>query len=181
MRTCSILNCNKKHLAKGYCSTHYSNFKRTGDPLFKSNLWHNMFGTPEYRAWAHMLERCNNPKCNRYKSHGGRGITVCDEWKDFKIFYKEMGNKPKGKYSLDRINNNGNYESSNCRWATDSQQAVNKRVSKNNTSGYKGVYLYDNKWEVWIFLNKKRIYVGKYKDINDAINARKQAELKYYI
>jgi hypothetical protein len=75
-----------------------------------------------------MRNRCYNPKNNRYKIYGGRGIKVCDEWlKSFKNFIDDIGRKPGPQYSIDRINVNGNYEPSNCRWATPEQQANNKR------------------------------------------------------
>ena len=141
---------------------------------------HGMFGAPEYKAWAAMKQRCINPNDNRYQSHGKRGISYCDDWEFFENFIRDMGLRTSNKHSLDRINNNGNYEKSNCRWATQSQQSINKRIAKNNTSGYKGVYKKGNRWEVMIFLNKKRIYIGKYEKLQDAIISRKEAELKYY-
>jgi len=88
-----------------------------------------MHGTPEYTAWALMKQRCSNPNIKEYKHYGGRGITICERWNDFENFYNDMGDKPKPKilYSIDRINNDGNYEKLNCRWATWKQQANNKR------------------------------------------------------
>lgn len=142
---------------------------------------HGMFGTPEYKAWSAMIQRCSNPKDSRYYSHGGRGIKVCDEWRaSFENFYKDMGDRPSDKHSLDRIDNDGNYEPTNCKWSTQSEQNFNKRISKNNTSGAKGVYRKGDKWEVWIFKDLKRIYIGKYIDLEIAIESRKQAEIKYW-
>lgn len=91
---------------------------------------HGMYGTPEYAAWNSMMRRCLNTKNRNYKDYGGRGITVCEEWKDFTVFFRDMGKRPSPKHSLDRINNEGNYEPSNCRWATTKQQARNKRNSR---------------------------------------------------
>lgn len=80
----------------------------------------------EYRTWSYMKQRCYNPNNNRYHRYGGRGIVVCERWKDnFLNFYNDMGPKPKG-LTLDRINNNDNYEPSNCKWATYLQQANNR-------------------------------------------------------
>jgi len=82
--------------------------------------------TPEYKAWADMIQRCHNPKNKRFNKYGGRNIKVCDRWKNPSLFLLDMGRKPSSKYSLDRIDNNGNYTPSNCRWATRSMQQRNK-------------------------------------------------------
>lgn len=83
---------------------------------------------PEYRAWIDMKTRCFNKKSNSYKYYGARGITVCDTWKhSFLTFYKDMGKRPDG-LTLDRINNDGNYEPNNCRWATMAVQINNRRI-----------------------------------------------------
>jgi len=82
--------------------------------------------TSEYNSWAAMLARVRNPNNPRWKHYGGRGITVCSEWEDFTTFLADMGLKPGKGYSIDRINNDGNYEPSNCRWATDEQQLENR-------------------------------------------------------
>lgn len=88
---------------------------------------HGMDGTSVYKAWVSLKARCYNKNDKDYKRYGGRGITVCKEWKNsFERFYKDMGDKPSGKHSIDRINVNGNYCKSNCRWATIHAQNNNK-------------------------------------------------------
>lgn len=86
--------------------------------------------TPEYRVWSCMIQRCSNPKIRNYKEYGGRGISVCENWNNFKNFFHDMGKRPSKDHSLDRMENNGNYEPGNCRWATRKEQARNKRSNK---------------------------------------------------
>lgn len=89
---------------------------------------HKMTNSKEYSSWCGMKYRCHNPKCRYYKNYGGRGIIVCDKWlNSFESFIDDMGPMPEGKYSLDRIDVNGNYEPTNCRWATDHTQGRNRR------------------------------------------------------
>ena len=84
--------------------------------------------TTEYRTWVAMKRRCYSPNSTGFKYWGGRGIHVCDQWlKSFEAFLSDMGKKPSPKHSLDRINNDGNYEPSNCRWATNTEQRNNTR------------------------------------------------------
>lgn len=92
---------------------------------------HGMAGTPEHKAWKRMKDRCNNTRCQDWPDYGGRGIEVHGQWQaDFQSFYDHIGARPTTKHSLDRINNNGNYEPGNVRWATPSQQQSNKRSNR---------------------------------------------------
>ncbi len=89
---------------------------------------HGMSNTMVHNIWGGMIQRCTNQKATAWKYYGGRGITICDRWAySFENFFSDMGNPPSKKHSIDRINNDGNYEPGNCRWATASQQAKNRR------------------------------------------------------
>lgn len=83
-----------------------------------------MHRTSTHNSWVQMRARCNSKTHHAYARYGGRGITVCDRWDDFRNFFEDMGERPTGK-TLDRINNDGNYEPANCRWATRKKQSNN--------------------------------------------------------
>ncbi len=89
---------------------------------------HKIAQTRTYRSWRAMLARCRRPQAHNFKWYGGQGVIVCDQWQEFVAFLSDMGERPLGT-SIDRIDPCGNYEPSNCRWATPLQQANNKRKS----------------------------------------------------
>ena len=94
----------------------------------KVNTKHGMINSNTYYSWTGMLARCNNENVPNYKNYGGRGITVCDRWREFTNFLKDMGERPNG-LTLDRKDVNGNYEPDNCKWSTNIEQHNNTRRS----------------------------------------------------
>lgn len=96
-----------------------------------------------YQAWADMKSRCSNPRQPKFAYYGGRGITVCERWLKFENFLADMGEAPEG-LTLDRINNDGNYEPSNCRWATRFEQSNNTRLTSRIT--FNGATLSRSEW-----------------------------------
>ena len=127
---------------------------------------HGLGYTRLNNIWTGIKYRTLNPKKENYINYGGRGITICDEWKnDFVPFYNwAMANGYSEGLSLDRIDNGGNYEPDNCRWTTKTIQRRNTRIAKNNTSGYKGVYYLkaNKKFMARICVNKINIYLGSF-------------------
>jgi hypothetical protein len=102
--------------------------KRNKKGQFVTTRTHGMSKTPEYKAWEHMRERCYKTNNPRYHSYGGRGIKVCESWREsFVSFFNDMGFRPGPDFSLERIDNNGDYEPNNCCWATKKEQSQNTR------------------------------------------------------
>jgi hypothetical protein len=144
----------------------------------KKDLRVNM---PEYRAWLLMKNRCLSQKSGSWKLYGGRGISVYSEWvKSFDSFYDYIGARPSKECSLDRIDNNGNYEPGNVRWATRSTQGINRRKPINK-SGVTGVYyrLKTKQWIATIWHDGRRIR-EHFNNKEAAVSWRKEAEEEYY-
>lgn len=144
---------------------------------------HGYAQTKIYNVWVSMRQRCNNPNSSVYQRYGARGITVCEEWNDPKAFIEwAYQNGYKEGLSIDRKDNDGNYEPSNCTFSTSFEQQHNKGISSKNKSGAKGVnYLVKTgKWRARIKLHDKEISLGHFDTIEEATKARKAAEQKYW-
>jgi hypothetical protein len=168
--TCNVNNCARKgKITRGMCAMHYSRWQRHGSTESLTNMKrHGYHGIPEYDVWCTMKARCSNPNTEAYHRYGGRGITVCNEWKDsFEQFFKDMGPRPE-KTSIERINTNGNYEPSNCRWATAKEQAWNRNKRQNSKNLYIGVNKHHNKYSAYIKIDGKSVYLGAYHDAIEA-------------
>ena len=92
------------------------------------SVTHGKARSPTYRSWSNMWARCTNKKLKEYKHYGGRGISVCDEWRDFAVFLSDMGEKPLN-HSIDRIDNDKDYSPDNCKWSNQLEQTRNRRVT----------------------------------------------------
>lgn len=139
-------DCGKEKICYGSClrSGHTSSCGcfRT-DRIKVAKTTHGMRKSKEYVVWCNMISRCENPNNRNYKYYGGRGITVCPDFHSFECFIKSMGPRPLG-CTIDRIDNNGNYEPSNCRWANEETQKNNR--SDNVFITYKGETLTIAQW-----------------------------------
>jgi hypothetical protein len=125
-----LCDCGKTVSVRSY-SLRIGDTKSCGCLLYKTSnrdkiMVHGMYNTITYHSWEQMKQRCLNPKATRYPSYGAVGITICSQWMEFASFLKDMGERPKGT-TLDRINPYGNYEPTNCRWATYKEQSNNQR------------------------------------------------------
>jgi hypothetical protein len=173
--SCRLTSCNQKIYARGLCGKHYSQLLDGKLGVTKERERHGMEKLSEYIIWKAMKQRCLNPRNNNYKNYGGRGIKLSERWIDsFMNFYADMGPRPSPRHSIERKNNDGNYEPGNCRWATRAEQAMNKRQVKLASSGKRHIYWRkrDRKWRVRIVRSYKEIHVGTYKDLESAIQAR---------
>ena len=149
---------------------------------------HGMYKTRLNKTYRGLKQRCYNPNNTRYSYYGGRGIKMCDEWlgKNGPINFMDwaLANGYTDDLSIDRIDNEGNYEPSNCKWSTQETQCRNRRVRITNKTGVSGVtQRTDSKkicWRVTIRANKKNLNIGTFSNLSEAIMARKEAELKYW-
>lgn len=124
-----VCDCGKQRIATGV-GLRKGLLRSCGCENKPRPIVHGLFRTPEYRTLMGMIARCTNEKNQRYPEYGGRGITVCERWMNsMAAFYADMGRRPSALHSIERINNDGNYEPGNCRWATQKEQCRNRRTT----------------------------------------------------
>lgn len=140
---------------------------------------HGKAGTRIYRVWSEMIQRCTNPNNQHWDRYGGRGISVCERWLAFEGFYADMGDCPGPGLSLDRVDNDGNYEPANCRWATKFEQGINRAKKPGCSSSHKGVFWFASrgKWRAAIREGGREKHLGYFDTQEAAAEARAKAEL----
>lgn len=146
------------------------------------NITHGRTDTAEYSVWEGMIQRCHNPKDTKWPLYGARGVKVCERWRSFENFLADMGERPP-ETSIDRYpDNDGNYEPGNCRWATIWEQNRNLRVRPTSQSGVNGVTWSNQRqrWVAMITVRSRRIGLGRFILMDDAIAARRAAEREYW-
>ena len=136
---------------------------------------HGYFGTKVYKLWSTIKYRCYNKNYKYFNRYGGRGIIVCTEWINDPLMFINwaMKNGYKDGLTIDRINNDGNYEPSNCRFVSQQINNLNRGIPKSNKSGYRGISWNktDKCWKACLQYNKIMHNIGNFKDIKNAIKA----------
>lgn len=148
----------------------------------RSYTKHGLTKTKDYLKWIDMKSRCYGKNNEQYRDWGGRGIKVCDDWKDSPVdfidYIRVLENYGVGNYSLDRIDNDRDYEPGNLRWVDRHTQSCNQRKQKNNTSGYTGVYQNRKSYVSRIWVNRKCHRIGISSTLEEAVKLRNDYIIK---
>lgn len=175
---CAVNECTESAYVRGLCYRHYYRLKTYGDASYAMRMRSGeaKMYYREYYTFGHMKRRCLSKKDPDYANYGGRGIKICDRWlgpDGFHHFLEDMGAKPQGRYSLDRIDVDGPYSPENCRWANDWTQAGNKRGRE---LSMRGVYKDSRGRYTANICYRGERKTKRFKDIKDAISQRRAWE-----
>lgn len=179
MSVCSVADCSRETRRKRaeYCSMHYNRFNRHGDPNIIKQKMHGMSRSKEYQVYSNMRSRCEYVGHPQYKDWGGRGIKVCDRWlgiDGFTNFLEDVGMRPSPDHTLDRRDNDGNYEPDNVGWVTRREQFTNRRFPRLSVTGKRGIQPNGRSFVASASIGGKNYYIGSYKDIDEAVAAREE-------
>lgn len=141
----TVLDIGAANLVSGRTVSCGCRMRELNASIGKTSQTHGLSKTREYETWSRIIQRCHNPNSAGFRKYGARGIFVCDRWREsFDKFLADMGPRPPGEYSIDRIDNTGGYTPDNCRWATPSEQARN--TSRTRLVEFKGETLCFAEW-----------------------------------
>ena len=152
----TVKSVRSSHLRYGLVLTCGSSCQYSPSKISQYKVTHGKTETVEYSTWKRIIGRCYNPNTRKYHCWGGRGIEVCERWRNsFPAFAEDMGLRPTSKHSIDRIDNDGNYEPGNCRWATNVQQSQNKR--SNRFVIIRGISATSSQWADWAGIERSTL------------------------
>jgi len=174
--TCKFQACEMSSRSLGYCSKHYDQYHKYGFEKDTSRLKEGQTKHPLYKTWQSLKLRCYNVQDSHYKWYGSKGIKVCERWTGkygFYNFIEDMGERPKG-YSLDRIDCGGDYEPSNCRWASVHTQNANRMSYNNEVPGV--TKKETGRWRARLMVSGKNLLDKSFATYEEAVKARQQAE-----
>lgn len=174
---CKEKGCGKKVVGRGWCSMHYQRWQECGDSNFTKIEMHGYRNHFLYNVWCHMKARCYNKNNIGYEYYGGRGIKICDKWKNSaKAFIEWAKSLWKQGLQIDRRDNDGDYCPENCRFVTPKENCDNRRLLiSTNKSRYRGVSEKNKKWVAQITINNKNKHIGYFDTPEEAAMAYDRA------